>query len=252
MRLLRVLGVLLSLLLVAVLAAAWLVPPLLDLNGARGRLATLAGDRLGGSVRIDGPIALRLLPEPILTAAGVSLASPNAGAGITVAEMRLRVALGPLLAGRIEARELVLRGAELRLPWPLDPAALRLRAPRWLSDLSARVEDGRLRLGGVTLTGIMATLSTDPYTGTYAAAGTGRFAGENWRFTARLTQPGSDGSAGLDVALDGQGRLLGAGGTLSGQIAPDGSFAGRLAARGPDLAELLPAPAVPFSIYRCG
>ncbi len=228
------------------LAVAWIVPPRLDLEARRGDLAALAGDRLGATVRIDGTVALRLLPEPTITASRVSIASPAATIGITVAEMRLRVALGPLLAGRLDARDLVLRGADLRLPWPLDPAAQRLRAPRWLSALSVRVEDGRLRLGAITVTGIAASLSSDAYTGTYAAAGTAHLSGHAWHVTARLTQPGSDGAVGIDVALDGAGDMLGTGGTLTGQLAADGGFAGRIAGRGPNLALLLPAPALPF------
>jgi hypothetical protein len=246
-RLLRALAVGFLLLLALLAAAAWLVPPRLDLDSYRGNIAGLASARLGRSVRIDGPIAFRLLPEPMLAAAKVSFAAPGGGVTITAAELRLRLALGPLLGGRVDARELVVRGAELRLPWPLDPASLqRLRRPHWLAGFSARVEDGRLLIGSLALTGIDGTLVTDAYTGTYTAAGTAQFSGAKWRFTARLSQPGTDGSAGLDVTLDGQGKVQGVGGTLTGQFAPDGSFGGRITARGPDLAEVLPAPAVPF------
>ena len=246
MRLLRIVAVAVVLLVALVAAAAWLVPPRLDLDSYRAAIARLASERLGRDVRIDGPIAFRLLPEPTLSAAGVSLGAPTAPVGITAAELRLRLALGPLFAGRVDARELVLRGAELRLPWPLDTAFVVLRRPRWLTAFTARVEDGRLRLGNVMVTGIDGTLATDAYTGTYAATGTARVFGAPWRFTARLSQPGNDGSAGLDVTLDGQGRVQGIGGTLTGQFAPDGSFGGRIAARGPDLAQVFPAPAVPF------
>lgn len=246
MRLLRLLAFVLALLVAVAAAAAWLVPPRLDLNAYRADIAEIASARLGREVGIAGPIAFRLLPEPMVSAAKVSLAAPGAGVSITAAELRLRLALGPLFAGRVVARELVLRGAELRLPWPLDPAAFMIRRPPWLAALSARVEDGRLLLGRLAVTGIDATLVTDAYTGTYAAAGTARFSGNAWRFTARLGQPGSDGSAGLNVTLDGQGKVQGAGGTLTGQFAPDGTFGGHIAARGPDLAQLLPAPAVPF------
>ena len=245
MRLLRALGVLFALLLGVTLAAAWLVPPRLDLNRYRADIARLAADRLGRAVRIDGRISLRLLPEPMLTAADVSVGSGD-GIRVTAAELRLRLALGPLLETRIDARELVLRGADLRLPWPLDPAALMVRTPAWLSALSARVEEGKLSVGGLILTHIDAGLTTAAYTGTYAASGTAEVSGHAWRFTARLTQPGSDGSAGLDVTLDGQGPMQGTGATLTGQIGPDGTLAGRVVGSGPDLSRLLPAPAVSF------
>ena len=121
MRLLRALLIALAVLAALVAAAAWLVPPRLDVNAWRDDIAALASARLGRSVRIDGPIAFRLLPEPTLTAAKVSLAAPAAGVRVTAAELRLRLALVPLLSGQVDARELVLRGAELRVPWPLAP-----------------------------------------------------------------------------------------------------------------------------------
>jgi hypothetical protein len=245
-RLLRALGVILALLLAATLAAAWLVPPRLDLNDYRGEIATLAAARLGGQVRIDGPVAFRLLPEPTLSAEQISLAGDGAGIAVTAAELRLRLALGPLLAGRVDARELVLRGADLHLPWPLPPSALMLRTPHWLAAFSARVEGGALHLGKLAFTGIDATLATEPYTGTYIAAGTAQLSGRPWQFTARVTQPGPDGAAGVDVTLDGHGPVQGTGGTLTGQIAPDGTLIGRVTGWGTNLSELLPAPAVAF------
>jgi hypothetical protein len=227
----RILGTVLSVLVGAVLAAAWLVPPRLDLNSYRADIARLAAGRLGRAVRIDGPITLRLLPEPILTAASVSVGADE-GIRVTAAELLLRVALWPLLDGQIDARELVLRGADLRLPWPLDPDSLMVHTPTWLSALSARVEEGRLTIGDLSFAHIDATLTTEAYTGTYAAAGTAEMSGHSWRFTARLTQPGNDGSAGLDVTLDGQGTMQGTGARLSGQIAPDGTLAGRVSGGG--------------------
>ena len=246
MRLLRALAFGVIVLLGLAAAAAWFVPPRLDLDAYRDRIAAVASARLGREVRIAGPIAFRLLPEPMLTARGVGFAAPGAGVSVTAEELRLRLALGPLLEGRVDVRELVLRGAELRLPWPLGPAMFRLRAPRWLAAFSAKVEDGRLLIGHVAITGISATFVSDAYTGTYAAAGTASLSGIPWHFDARLSQPGLDGSAALDVSLAGRGAVKGTGGALSGQFAADGSFAGRIAAHGPDLARLLPAPAVPF------
>ncbi len=250
MRALRALLWLLLLLAVALPVAAWLVPPRLDLDRFRGDIASAAAARLGRSVTIGGRIALRLLPEPMLTASGIAIGSPSEvraeSISITAAELRLRLALGPLLEGRIDARELVLRGADVRLPWPLDPSQVMVRTPYWLSALSASVEDGKLSIGGLNFTGIDATLTTVGYGGSYSAAGTAQFSGRPWRFTARLTQPGGDGSAGLDVALDGQGPVQGIGATLSGQIGPDGTLTGRVSGRGPDLSHLIPAPPVSF------
>ena len=243
-----------AVLLAALVAGVWVVPGLLDWGRYRGSIEELATAGLGRPVRIAGAVTLNLLPEPVLTAADVVVTAEDgeaAGGGTTgeggvlrARELRLRVALGPLLAGRVEARDLTLRGADLRLPWPPVPGALTRRPPTWLSGLQARVEEGRIQVGGLVVEAIDARLATDPDTGTLSASGVGQVGGESWRFTARLTEPGRDGSAGLDASLDGQGPLQDTGGTFSGTIAGDGALAGRVAGRGPDLAKLMPAPPV--------
>ena len=230
--------------LVLLVAGVWIVPGLLDWGRYREGIAGLAASGIGRPVRITGAVSLHLLPEPILTAAGIAIDDDGDGVVLTARELRLRVALGPLLAGRVDARDLVLRGADLRLPWPPAPGALGQRPPTWLSGLQARVEDSRIQVGGLAVTGIDAGLATDPDTGTLSTSGVGQAGGGGWRFTARLARPGRDGAAGLDVSLDGQGKLQDTGGTFSGTLAADGSLSGRVAGRGPDLSQLVPAPAV--------
>lgn len=228
------------------LAGVWIVPGLLDWGRYRDGIAGLAASGIGRPVRISGAVTLHLLPEPVLTAAGIAVDDDGDGVVLTARELRLRVALGPLLAGRVDARDLVLRGADLRLPWPPAPGALAQRPPTWLSGLQARVEDSRIQVGGVAFTGIDAGLATDPDTGTLSSSGIGTLGARAWRFTVRLGRPGRDGSAGLDVSLDGQGKLQDTGGTFSGVLAGDGSLSGRVAGRGPDLSGLMPAPPVPW------
>lgn len=236
-----------ALLLAAGLTAAWLLPPLLDWDRYRDSIATLASDRLGREVRIAGPVSLTLLPEPVLTAVGVSLTEAGDGIAIRAAQLRLRVGLVALAAGRIDAEELVLRGAEMHVPWPFRPIQIAAAAPDWFAAASVRIEDGRLTVGNVSFTGIEAALATDAWTGAYVAAGKLQLSARPWHFTARLTRAGSDGAAGLDVSLDGRGTVQGVGAWLSGQILGDGTFGGRVSGRGPDLSQLLPAPAVPFT-----
>jgi uncharacterized protein involved in outer membrane biogenesis len=228
-----------------VLLATWQVPQWLDWTRYRTTIEVLASATLGQPVTIQGPISLTLLPQPILTAAQVSVGgSEPTNLSIHVDALRLRVALWPLIGGRVDARELVLRGPDLRLPWPAEPM-LRARPPNWLAAFSARVENGRLMAGRLAFTGIDATLTTLE-TGALSAAGTAQFSGQSWHFTARLTAAGADGAAGLNVALDGQGEASGLGASLSGQLAADGTLAGTISSRGPNLAVLLPAPPVPF------
>ena len=233
-------------LLAVLLAAIWVVPNLLDWNRYRDSIAALATSGLGRPVSIGGAISLHLLPQPIITASGIAVDDVGDGVVLTAQEMRLRVALGPLLAGKVDVRDLTLRGADLRLPWPLPPGALAQRPPAWLTDLQARVEDSRIQVGSLAVTGIDAGLATDPETGMLSAAGTGQVGSRPWHFTTRLARPGRDNAAGLDISLDGQGPLRDTGGTFSGQLAGDGALTGQVAGRGRDLSQLLPAPAVPW------
>ena len=206
----------------------------------------LASATLGQPVTISGPISLTLLPQPVLTAARV-----NVGGGeptdlsIRVEALRLRVALWPLIGGHVDARELVLRGPDLHIPWPAEPGMLRPRPPAWLAAFAARIENGRLTVGQLAFTGIDATLATLD-TGALSASGTARFSGQGWHFTARLTAAGADGAAGLNATLDGQDKANGLGASFTGQLAQDGTLAGTIASRGPNLAVLLPTPPVPF------
>lgn len=236
----------LPVLLAVLVAALWVVPGLLDWNHYRRSIEALASSGVGRPVRIDGPISLHLLPQPILTASGIAVDDIGDGVVLTAQELRLRVGLGPLLAGNVDARDLTLRGADLRLPWPPAPGALTQRPPAWLTGLQARVEESRVQVGGLTTTGVAATLMTDPETGMLSATGVGQVGARPWRFTVRLTRPGRDNAAGLDVSIDGEGPLRDTGGTFSGQLAGDGALAGRVAGRGSDLSQLLPGPAVPW------
>ena len=245
MRLGQILAFALAVVLGAALLAAWLVPPMLDWNRYRGEIAGLVSDKLGRSVIIAGDVSLQLLPQPILTAQRISVADAGDGLAMTLSELRLRLALGPLLSAHVDAQELELRGLAVHLPWPYTPAPLSLRAPTWLQSLSARIEEGSLSIGSVAVSGIAATLGTGEG-GSLSLAGQATISGAAWHMTARLAQPDGMGVAGLDLSLDGQEKMQGLGAMFSGQLAPDLTLAGRISGRGPDLSRLLPAPAVPF------
>jgi uncharacterized protein involved in outer membrane biogenesis len=112
------------------LIAAWLIPQWLDWTRHRATIEVLASATLGQPVTIQGPITLTLLPQPVLTAAQVNVGGTEpTNLSIHVDALRLRVALWPLIGGRVDARELVLRGPDLRIPWPTEPAMLRTRPP---------------------------------------------------------------------------------------------------------------------------
>ena len=246
MRLLRILAGAIAALLVLALVAAWLAPRFLDWNRYRGAIAGIATSSLGRTVQITGPVSLTLLPRPVLVASGVELPDTGDGSSADVAELRLQVGVGSLLSGRLDAEDLTLRGARMRLPWPLRAGALQQRPPQWLTGIRARVEDGTLLVGGLTIADIAGTLASDPVTGTLSVDGVAAGLGKRWRVTARLGRAGDDGSASLEASLDGLDAIQDTGGTLSGQLAADGALTGRVTGRGRDLSQLIAGPAAPW------
>jgi len=240
----RVLLAGLAALILAAAAAAWIVPGLLAWDRYRDTIAGLASSALARPVRIEGPISLTLLPQPILTASTVSVADPGDGVSIAVGELRLQVGLGALLAGHIDARSVFLRQAMLRLPWPLAPGVLTRRPPAWLHGFRAYVEDSRVLIGQFELSDIDGNLVADADTGALSASGALHAMERPWRVTTRIGQPGSDGAVTIEGSLDGQDGMQDTGGSFSGQVSPDGGVAGRVMGRGPDLSLLLAAPSV--------
>ena len=224
-------------------AIVWILPGMLDWNRYRGSIASLVAAGIGRPVQIDGNITLHLLPQPFLTATDLKVDDAGDGVVLQAKAVRLRVALGPLIAGRVDARELTLQGADLRLPWPPPAGALSRRPPAWITGLQARVEESRMQVGDFVLSNIDAALGADPDTGTLSAAGSATLANLPFRFTTRFGRPGRDGAAPIDISLDGQDKLRDTGGTVSGAIEADGSLSGQVTARGSDLSQLLPAPA---------
>ena len=223
------------------IAAAWFVPRFLDWGQYRTAVEAVASAGLGRPVQIAGPITLSLLPQATLVAGDVTLPDIGDGASAVATQLRLQVALGALLAGRIEPQDIVLRDPHMRLPWPLTALVSGAGTPP--PGLHARVENGTLAIGGLQVTRIDGELRVDPATGTLSAAGLASVMGRPWQMTGRLGQAGPDGTATVAISVDGQGSAVGTGGTLSGQIDANGELAGRISGRGPDLSLLLPAPA---------
>ncbi|WP_431283943.1 AsmA family protein [Humitalea sp. 24SJ18S-53] len=221
------------------LAALWVIPRMLDWERWRPDIAYLAAERLGRPVTITGPIRLVLLPQPQIEAEGIAIGSDGDGddVSLTARTLRLRVAFLALLANRIEPREIVLAGVDLHIAWP--PANVpTLRAPAWLTVLEARIEDGRLRIGDLTLDGFAGRLTTGGVAEALRFEGGLVWRGLPVRFGATLGRAGWDAIAPLDITL------AAAGASLSGRgvLAPEGGFEGRIEATGPDLSALLPAP----------
>ncbi len=214
------------------LLGLWVGPQLLTWERHRETLAAIASARLGRPVTLDGAITLRLLPQPQVEAADVVVGPGADGVAVTARALRLRLALGPLLRGRLEPRELALLGSEIRLPWPPAP----LGPLDWLGEFDAQLQDSRLVLGGLVLEALDGRLGIAA--DALQAEGSMSWHGMALRFQARLGRPGADGKAPLTLSLSGAGASL----AVQGALAPGGMFDGQLELSGQDLAQLLPAP----------
>ena len=224
-------------------ATVWVGPRLISWEGQRNNLAALAAERLGRPVALQGPLRVVLLPQPILEADDVHLGQEEGGLGVKARTLRLKLGLLPLILGRLEARDLVLVGADIRLPWPL-PAAGALRPPPWLSDFAARIEASRVTLGEVVLENVAARLVAPGPLDAVRLEGSFTRAGAEARFHAVLGRPGYDGIGTLELRLNGQGASL----VTRGALLAEGGYEGRVEASGAYLSAFLPAPALPFRL----
>ena len=233
------------------LLAAWAVPPGLDWGRFRTGIAAIAAAQLGRPVVISGEVTLRLLPEAVLTATGVTLPDQGDGVSAELSTLRLQVAVLPLLAGRIRPRDLALGSPVVHLPWPLPDTLAHHASGRVPQAFAAHIENGSLQVGQARVTGINAGIHDGPEpafvpglpdasAAGFGAEGFAAFAGRSWRFNGALGIPDADGVSALDLAVAGQGAAAQTNGVLRGTVA-DGVVQGRLHAGGPDLSLLMPA-----------
>lgn len=250
--------VLLAILLILVAAVAGLLaaPAFIDWNAYRSEFAAAISDRMGRDVKIGGDLDLALLPAPSINARNISVANIAGGHAqdfLTVGEIRMRLALGPLLRGQVSVGSLLLvdpvvvleTTADGRRNWaveiardgtergaasyalPFDEIAIRNGELVWRSTDMAerRFEAIDLKLTGGTAAGPFraegkATLGTVPF-----------------GFSAKLGRAGADGASPFSVTLDlaeGAGQLA-----ASGTARPAESMAdGRISATSANAARL--------------
>lgn len=118
--------------LIAILVVALAGPHFIDWSSQRGRIDAALGEALGYEVRTRGAVSLRLLPSPVLQLEGAEVrdAPPPAAAGdarnapgaapplLTTGNLRVELALAPLLGGKWQIADAVVDRPALRLVWP--------------------------------------------------------------------------------------------------------------------------------------
>ena len=101
------LGVVLALLVAAVLVG----PSLVDWNAHKDRIVAEVQKATGRDFSIQGDMSLSLLPVPALSAQGVRLASIEGGSSapmVELKELRVRIALLPLIEGTVQVERILL------------------------------------------------------------------------------------------------------------------------------------------------
>lgn len=106
---------------ILLLAAAFVVPSFIPWGQYRDRLATIAGDVLGTPVRIDGDVAFSLLPQPKLTFSNVSAGPPEAP-NLTVERVEADFSLIDFLRDRYNVTRLQLDGPAVTVEVAADGA----------------------------------------------------------------------------------------------------------------------------------
>lgn len=130
--------------LVVALAAALAVPPFVDWTKHSAAIARQLGEGFGGRVSLEGPVRLRLLPAPRLTAG--ALVAERSGLAIHARETALELSAPALLRGAFEFTEVALQRPDIAV----DPAQLgdvaSLKAP--VAVARFQLTDATLRLLG--------------------------------------------------------------------------------------------------------
>ena len=98
-------------LVVVLVVVALVAPSFIDWNQYKGEIEAQAKAATGRSIVIAGEVDLSVLPAPALSADDIRIANIEGGAAdnlITLESLRVRVALTPLLGGRVEVTSITL------------------------------------------------------------------------------------------------------------------------------------------------
>jgi hypothetical protein len=151
-------------LVILVLSAALIAPPLIDWEAQRGWIDAAIARAAGVPARTEGGIAVRLLPSPRLQVEGLRLGddSPEA-ARLDARGVSAEVDLTPLLKGEVRFREARASWAEIRLPRD-ERGGLRLPIERLAGTHSAELAVENLQIDRLTVTTLVpATGRTDQF-----------------------------------------------------------------------------------------
>ena len=258
-----------ALLLLAV-AAILVVPSFINWNGYKQQIESEARKTTGRDLSIDGDISLALLPAPKLSVKGVRFANAEGGSApdmATLESLDVRVALMPLLSGKIQVTSLTLVKPTIlleKLPdgrgnWQIAPAGETALAPSEaahegigggglsLSFDRVRIENGTFIYRDAAagseqkLEALDSEIHVGSLSGPFDATGTATYQGIKARFeaSAGALSAGQPATVRLKLGLGDPESTLEFSGTVATTAEAGPHLTGKLSAAGDDLGALL-------------
>lgn len=245
--------------LVAILAALFAVPAMIDWNGYRGVFEEEASRVLGRDVRLGGNVNLRLLPAPYVSFDKMRISDPSSLSGeplFRTDSFTMWLAISPMLQGVLQANQVELTNPVVKLAvnekgegnWNelrLKPGSLPF-VPADVALNSVKITNGEVGLVGpngkkvATLEAIDGELMADALTGPVRFNGQLNWSGQPRNVRFATASPDSNGVVRFKVSVSGTGTYssyvldgrasgftssLNVEGELSAKIAPDLSAA---------------------------
>ena len=143
----------LAIAIILALVTALVAPLVIDWNHYRGAIEAEASRLSGFSVHVNGSIDARLLPSPVITVHDVEAGQADHQPRLRAGMLKVELALGPLLRGRLQASEVRIIAPEASLGFAPSgavelPALPSSFQPEALSISRFSIEDGRVTLSG--------------------------------------------------------------------------------------------------------
>lgn len=196
---------------ILLLAAAFVVPSFIPWGQYRDRLAAIAGEVLGTPVRIEGDVAFSLLPQPKLTFSDVSAGPPDAP-NLTVERVEADFSLIDFLRDRYNVTRLQLDGPTVSIDVAADGSvdagiALARAVSSNISVANAVVSGGTVKLrderAGETYiaSNVAGDLKLEALRGPFSFQGTGNVDGAVYGLRVTTGQLDAEGGGSLALSL---------------------------------------------------